>query len=71
MNDSLPEDQKEPQENKPSSEHVIPGDQDTVDHDESTEEPSTSRETEVEQQPRRSTRTREPPDRHGVVITGN
>jgi hypothetical protein len=56
LNDSLPEDQKEPQENKPSSEHVIPGDQDTVDHDEGTEEPSISRETEVEQQPRRSTR---------------
>ncbi|CAB3988910.1 Retrovirus-related Pol poly from transposon TNT 1-94 [Paramuricea clavata] len=34
LNDSLPEDQEEPQENKPSSEHVISGDQDTVDHDE-------------------------------------
>ncbi|CAB3985451.1 Retrovirus-related Pol poly from transposon TNT 1-94 [Paramuricea clavata] len=46
LNDSLPEDQEEPQVNKPSSEHVIPGDQDTVDHDEGTEEPSISRETE-------------------------
>ncbi|CAB4035798.1 Hypothetical predicted protein, partial [Paramuricea clavata] len=34
LNDSLPEDQEEPQENRPSSEHVISGDQDTVDHDE-------------------------------------
>ncbi|CAB4007653.1 Hypothetical predicted protein, partial [Paramuricea clavata] len=71
LNDSAPDDQEEPQENKPSAEHVILRDRDTIDHGERTEETSNCRETEVEQQPRRSTRKLEPPDRHDVLITSN
>ena len=66
-----PENQEEPQEINQPMPRATEEDQDTIDNDESTEELSTSEETNVgQQQPRRSTRKREPPDRHGVVITG-
>ncbi len=69
--DLTPENQEEPQEINQPMPRATEEDQDTIDNDESTEELSTSEETNVGQQPRRSTRKREPPDRHGVVITGN
>ena len=69
--DLTPENQEEPQEINQPMPRATEEDQDTIDNDESTEELSTSEETNVGQQTRRSTRKREPPDRHGVVITGN
>lgn len=67
--DTMPDNQEEPKEINPSLPQAVQG-EDTSNHDERMEEPSTSGDLEVEQ-PRRSSRKREPPDRHGVVITGN
>ena len=60
-------DNKEPQEINEPMPRATQEDQETIDNGESTSEEI----DDSQQQPRRSTRNRELPDRHGVSITGN
>ena len=70
--DLMPDNEEKPYEINLPTPKETQEDHDTIDNGEVTEELSTSEETNVEQQqPRRSTRRREPPDRHGTVITGD
>ena len=67
--DSMPDNEEEPQEINEPMPQATQEDQETIDNGENTSE-----ETDVTQQQRqlrRSMRKREPPDRHGVSITGN
>ena len=65
--DLMTDNEEEPQEINEPMPQATQEDQGTIDNGESTSEEMDG----TQQQPRRSTRKREPPDRHGVSITGN
>ena len=66
--DLMTDNEEEPQEINEPMPQATQEDQGTIDNGESTSEEMDGTQ---QQQPRRSTRKREPPDRHGVSITGN
>ena len=66
--DSMPDNAKEPQEINEPMPQATQKDQETIDNGESTSEKTDGTQ---QQQPRRSMRKRETPDRHDVSITGN
>jgi hypothetical protein len=66
--DLIPECGKETNTEETNTEET---DSEETDIEKTSTEETNSKETDMEEPPRRSTRKREPPDRHGAVITGD